>query len=103
MVVKAEVGVQLWQCPKSPRNHSEKLKSCIEARRCQGSAWFEAMGRRGEGGARTAAWPMNSLPAGGQLSAFVLLVLPGFLRFIGDGLLMGVAWAFMPSMEGLLG
>lgn len=50
MVVKAEVGVQLWQCPKSPRNHSEKLKSCIEDRRCQGSAWFEAMGGRGEGG-----------------------------------------------------
>lgn len=41
----------------------------------------------------TAAWPVNSQPAGGQLSAFVMLTLPGFLRFIGgrDGILKGVA------------
>lgn len=31
----------------------------------------------------TAAWPVNSQPAGGQLSAFVMLMLPGFLRFMG--------------------
>lgn len=52
----------------------------------EGSAWLEAMeGRR----VPTAAWPVNSQPAGGQLSAFVMLTLPGFLRFMGWGGGMG--------------
>lgn len=68
--MKTEAEVQPRQGPRSP---SEKLQRCM----WRFEAWFEATE------VPTAAWPVNSQPAGHQPSAFVMLPLPGFLRFIG--------------------